>query len=224
MFDVPTSYAYDLVSTLTESVGAVAAIILFTLAVRLLLMPLSVAAARGQRARSRLLPQVQKLQKRHRKDPGRAQREIAALYAAEGVSPAAGCLPALVQAPFFFVMYRLFVSATIAGHQNVLLAQTLLGTPLGQNWIGLLGSGAVLSPASLVFLGLFGLLACVAWISTRLIPPAPEGTPGGRILRLLPYGTVIVAAFVPLAAGLYLLVSTAWTAGERAVLRPAAAR
>jgi YidC/Oxa1 family membrane protein insertase len=38
------------------------------------------------------------------------------------------------------------------------------------------------------------------------------------VARLLPFGTLAVAAFVPLAAGLYLLTSTAWAAAERAVL------
>lgn len=36
--------------------------------------------------------------------------------------------------------------------------------------------------------------------------------------RLLPYLTVAFAAFVPLAAGLYLLTTTAWTAAERTLL------
>jgi len=45
--------------------------------------------------------------------------------------------------------------------------------------------------------------------------------------RLMPYGTLIVAALVPLAAGLYLLTSTAWAVTERSILtrrlRPATA-
>jgi YidC/Oxa1 family membrane protein insertase len=53
----------------------------------------------------------------------------------------------------------------------------------------------------------------VAWWSARRL-----ATPIA-LLRLLPYGTVIVAAFVPPAAGLYLLTSTTWTVVERAMLR-----
>ena len=37
--------------------------------------------------------------------------------------------------------------------------------------------------------------------------------------RIVPYTTVVIAAFVPLAAGLYLLTTTAWTAAERAGFR-----
>jgi YidC/Oxa1 family membrane protein insertase len=40
----------------------------------------------------------------------------------------------------------------------------------------------------------------------------------GGLTRVLPYLTIVIAAFVPLAAGLYLLTTTAWTAAERTVL------
>jgi len=41
----------------------------------------------------------------------------------------------------------------------------------------------------------------------------------GALTRVLPYSTLAIAAFVPLAAGIYLLTTTSWTAAERAVLR-----
>ncbi|NDU74034.1 membrane protein insertase YidC [Actinomadura sp. DSM 109109] len=215
------SIAAALVGGLADALDPVAgglatalAIVLFTAGVRLALLPLAVSAAKGERARARLMPKVRALHDRHAGDRQRLQRETAALYEAEGVSPVTGCLPMFAQVPFFMVMYRLFMSATVAGHQNMLLAHTLLAAPLGQNWIGVLGGG-LLSPPSLVFLGLFALLAVVAVVTSRRI--TVEG-PMGTVARLLPFGTVAVAAFVPLAAGLYMLTSGAWTAAERAVL------
>lgn len=221
MFDIPVSIAAFLVGGLADALDPAAgglatalAIVLFTAGVRLALVPLAVSAARGERTRARLMPKVQALQKKHAKNPQRLQREMAALYEAEGATPVTGCLPMVAQVPFFMVMYRLFVSATVAGHQNLLLAHTLLAAPLGQNWIGVLGGG-LLAPPSLVFLGLFALLAVVAVVTSRRV--TAEG-PMGAVARLMPFGTVAVAAFVPLAAGLYLLTSGAWTAAERAVL------
>jgi YidC/Oxa1 family membrane protein insertase len=83
---------------------------------------------------------------------------------------------------------------------------------------------ALFTVPSLAFLGLFFLLAVVAWVSSRWTAAAlPPGLPGGRVLRLMPYGTVVVAVFAPLAAGVYLLVTTAWSAAERAALRRGAA-
>jgi len=222
MFDVPVSIAAALVAGLADVLQPAAgdlatalAIVLFTAAVRLLLVPLSVAAAKGERARARLMPKVQALQKRHAKNPERLKREMAALYEAEGATPVAGCLPMFAQIPFFMVMYRLFVSATVAGHQNALLAHTLLAAPLGQNWIGVLGGG-LFSPPSLVFVGLFVLLGAVAVWSSRRV--AADG-PMGAVAKVMPFGTVVFAAFVPLAAGLYLVTSGAWAAVERAVLQ-----
>ena len=78
-----------------------------------------------------------------------------------------------------------------------------------------------------MFLGLFALLAAVAWAGTliarrvaRPSPSAPARPTGamGALIRVLPYATVAVAAVLPLAAGLYLLTTTAWSAAERAVL------
>jgi len=231
MFDVPVVFAYDLVLALTRALepaladgAAVAAIALATMAVRALLLPLSVAAARGERARARLAPRIREVRRRHGADPRRLRRELAALYRKEGVSPAAGCLPALAQAPFLCVMYRLFTSATVAGRQNALLAHTLFGAPLGQNFAGVLAGGLFTVP-SLAFLGLLALTAAVAWAASRRLDasPAPD-LPGRRLLRLAPFGTVAAALFLPLAAGIHLLVTTSWTLIERAVLhRPSAA-
>jgi YidC/Oxa1 family membrane protein insertase len=134
-----------------------------------------------------------------------------------------GCLPALLQVPFFAVVYRLFLSGTVGGSPNVLLQQRLLGAPLGSHW--LMGAGPW-SGQGLVFAAVFGLLALVAWLSTRAArrwatTPGPGSAQQagvmGALLRVLPFTTVAVAAIVPLAAGLYLLTTTAWAAAERAV-------
>ncbi|WP_067488430.1 YidC/Oxa1 family membrane protein insertase [Actinomadura hibisca] len=221
LLDAPVSAAYSLVNGLSDALtpvagelAATAAIIICTLAVRSLLIPLAIRAAKGERARTLLMPKIQKLQKRYAKNPQRLQQETLALYRAEGVSMFAGMGPAFAQAPFFMVLYRVFMSATIAGHQNLLLGHTLLAAPLGQNWMGVLGMG-VFSAPSLTFLALLVLLAAVAWWTSSRV--TAEG-PMGRVARAMPFGTVVFAAFVPLAAGVYLLTSTTWTAVERAVL------
>jgi YidC/Oxa1 family membrane protein insertase len=228
LLGVGVDAAYHVVSALAlmlvpvaGGLAAVAAIVAFTVAVRVLLIPLSYYTARGLASQARLLPQVQALQKRHAGHPDRFQREVAALYQREGTGRLAGCLPALLQLPFFSVMYLLFRSQAIGGRPNGLLGHDLLGAALGSHWLS--GPGPF-SVQGAVFGGLFALLAAVAWVAARGAgnarpagPAGPAGQAGALLTRVLPYTTVAVAAFMPLAAGLYLLTTTAWTAGERAV-------
>jgi YidC/Oxa1 family membrane protein insertase len=237
---VPIDVAYHIVSALAAGLHPVAgglatalAIVMFTAAVRLLLMPLSRYALRGQAGLAALQPQVQDLQRRYAKQPERLQRELAALYKENGGAMLGGCLPLLLQVPFFSVMYRLFRSATVDGRPNALLAHDLLGVPLGSRWLERPGP---LSAHGLVFLGLFALLAVVGWATVRLSrrmlpaaaapsagsaagPAAPAAGALAQVSKVLPYLSVAFAAYVPLAAGLYLLTSATWSLAERAVLR-----
>ena len=230
IFGVPVDAAYHLVSGFTiiltpvlGGLAAVAAIIAVTLAVRIILMPLSFRALRGQAAAARLAPQLQVLRKRYARQPERLQREMAALYKREGTSVFASITPFLLQWPLLSVMYLLFRSAQVGGKPNTLLTHDLLGVPLGSHWLS--GAGPVSGP-SLVFLGVFALLAGLIWLSVRLsrlmtAQAAPGAAaqavavPGGVLVRVLPYLTVVIAAFAPLAAGIYLLVSTGWSLLER---------
>ena len=230
IFGVPVDAAYHLVAGFTSiltpvlgGVAAVAAIIAVTVAVRIILMPLSFRALRGQAAAARLAPQLQVLRKRYARQPERLQREMAALYKREGTSVFASITPFLLQWPLLSVMYLLFRSAQVGGKPNTLLTHDLLGVPLGSHWLS--GAGPVSGP-SLVFLGVFALLAGLIWLSVRLsrlmtAQAAPGAAaqavavPGGVLVRVLPYLTVVIAAFAPLAAGIYLLVSTGWSLLER---------
>lgn len=226
--DGPIAVAYHIVSwlaqvltPLTGGLATAAAIIVFTIAVRLLLSPLSLLGMRGQARIAAIQPRIQELRARYSRQPDKLQAELGSLYAQEAGGMLAGCLPLLLQLPFFSVMYRLFLSGTISGKANGLLSRTLFGTPLGSHWLS--GAGPV-STQGLVFLGLFALLGLVGYLSARLArAPAPVQGPQpaimGTITRVLPYTTLVIAAFVPLAAGIYLVTSACWTAAERAVLR-----
>jgi YidC/Oxa1 family membrane protein insertase len=245
LFGVPVDAAYQLVFALTNfltpvlgGAAAVAAIVVFTAAVRLLVTPLTFRALRGQAAQMALAPQVQRLRQRHARKPERLQRELTELYKREGTSPFAGFAPLLGQWPVFSVLYLLFRSPTVAGGPNLLLSRTLFGAPLGGHWLS--GSGAF-SAHGVVFIGVLVLLAAACWLVTRAarraLPQAVPGTgasvigaPGAGVPgtggagpalivvgRILPYITVPIAAFAPLAAVIYLVTSTSWSAAERLV-------
>jgi YidC/Oxa1 family membrane protein insertase len=220
-YQLVTAFAH-LLTPLAGGLATVAAIVAFTIGVRLLLSPLSFYGMRGQARIAAIQPRVQELRTRYAKQPDRLQTELGSLYAQEAGGMLAGCLPLLLQLPFFSVMYRLFLSRTVDGHSNGLLSRSLFGTPLGNHWLS--GAGPIGSQG-LVFLGLFALLAVIGYLSARMsrawAPAAGTQADGvmGVMMRILPYTTLAIAAFVPLAAGIYLVTTTAWTVAERMLLR-----
>lgn len=88
-----------------------------------------------------------------------------------------------------------------------------------------MSSGAANLATWLVIGGLIVAIALVGELTRRLFrPPAAEPAAAApqippALLGMLQFATAVVAAVVPLAAGIYLLVTVAWTLGQRLVLR-----
>ncbi|MEU2901021.1 YidC/Oxa1 family membrane protein insertase [Streptomyces sp. NPDC001273] len=224
----------DLLQPLFGVSAAAAAIVLFTALVRLLVHPLSRAAARGQKARVALQPRIAELRRKHARNPEKLQRAVLELHTAEKVSPLSGCLPSMLQLPAFFLLYHLFSSATIGGRANELLGHRLFDAPLGGRWADALGDGGVFGGAGLVYVALFAVVTVVAWFSYRLsrrmtAAQAPTaGADGGqqvpglatmtKVMPFMSFFTLVTVAVMPLAAALYVVTSTTWSVVERAVL------
>ncbi|MFF2141377.1 YidC/Oxa1 family membrane protein insertase [Kitasatospora sp. NPDC058190] len=211
VLDPAVTVAHAVVSAIAHVLPTALAIVLFVLAVRLCLHPLARAAARGEKARSKLAPKVAELNKKHKNNPEKAREALAELYRKEQVSPFAGCLPMLVQIPFFSVMYRLFTTP------NDLLDHTLFGVPLGLHVGSAHGAGQFA-----VFGLLYAGLAAVGYANYRRArrAAATQTTPqpGASVLPYLSFVSVLFAMLVPVAAALYLLTTSVWSASERAWL------
>lgn len=82
------------------------AIILLTLAVSLLLFPLTLKQSRSMKAMQEIQPEVKRLQKEYKEDREELNKQLMELYKERGVNPAAGCLPMIVQMPIWFALYR----------------------------------------------------------------------------------------------------------------------
>lgn len=226
----------DLLTALTGALSPVAgglaaavSVVLLTLAVRAVLVPLAVLQVRAERDRRRIAPRIADLRRRYGADNERLQRALRQLYTDERVSPLAGCLPVLAQAPVLSLVYALFSHTSIDGAANVLLASTLGGVPLGQSLVVVVTSPLWVHAWVVVLL--LAVLAVLVELTRRAnarwLPapaPAPDpAVPGASasvaIGRWAPFVTVVFAAIAPLAAALYVVTSAAWTLGERAVLR-----
>ncbi|WP_406392848.1 YidC/Oxa1 family membrane protein insertase [Streptomyces sp. NBC_00882] len=223
----------DLLHPLFGATAAAAAIVLFTAFVRLLVHPLSRAAARGQKTRTRLQPKIAELRTQHKDNPDKLQKAVLELHAEEKVSPLTGCLPVMFQMPAFFLLYHLFSNTTIGGRANELLGHELFAAPLGGRWADALGDGGMFQGAGLVYVGLFAFVIVVATFNYRRtkrmmaanpVMPVTDGQPvpgAGAMSKVMPFMsffTLFTVAVVPLAAALYVVTSSTWAAVERAAL------
>jgi YidC/Oxa1 family membrane protein insertase len=100
----PIFFALDYFNSLLGNFGL--AIMLFTVLVKALFFPLANYSYRSMSKMKLLGPKMTALRERLKDDPQKMQQEMMALYRAEKVNPASGCLPMLVQIPVFFSLYK----------------------------------------------------------------------------------------------------------------------
>jgi YidC/Oxa1 family membrane protein insertase len=97
------SFFYDLI----PSYGL--AIILLTVAVRLVMLPLTIKQTRSMQEMQKLQPEVKRLQAKYKGgDRQKMNEEMMKLYKEHKVNPLGGCLPLLLQLPIFLALYRVF--------------------------------------------------------------------------------------------------------------------
>src|ERR1700761_509603 len=98
------------------------AVIVVTLIINLALFPFRLTSLKSARRMQKLQPQIQAINAKYKnvsiRDPRKAEQnqEVMALYKKEGVNPVGGCLPMLVQLPFFYAFYRVLSIAIELRH------------------------------------------------------------------------------------------------------------
>lgn len=113
------TYCYDL----TVSMGIAnygIAIIVMTIAIKMLLYPLTVKQIQSMKAMSQLQPRMKELQEKYKNDKQRLQIETANLYKESGVNPLSGCLPLLVQMPILISIFYAIRDYQYVGPTNFL--------------------------------------------------------------------------------------------------------
>ena len=87
-------------------------IILLTFVVMVVVTPLTLKGTRSMIKMQHLQPEMKKIQTRHKGDRDAMNKEMMAFYQANGINPMGGCLPLLVQAPVFMVLYQVLRGLT----------------------------------------------------------------------------------------------------------------
>ncbi|MCP4339996.1 MAG: membrane protein insertase YidC [Desulfobulbaceae bacterium] len=92
------------------------AIILLTCLIKGSFWPITQKGMKSMKNMQKLQPKVAKLREKHKDDPARMNQEMMALYKTYKVNPVGGCLPMLIQIPFFFALYRVLMAAIELRH------------------------------------------------------------------------------------------------------------
>ncbi len=111
-------------------------VVVFTLLVRIVLLPLDIKSKKSMRAMTRVQPKVQALQKKYANDQEKLNRKLQELYRTEHVSPMAGCLPMLISLPILWFMFG--AMRNLANEQTIQMILQIKETgevPALQSWL-----------------------------------------------------------------------------------------
>lgn len=105
------------------------AIILVTCLVKGAFWPVTHKGMKSMRNMQKIQPKMAKIREKHKDDPARMNQEMMALYKTYKVNPLGGCLPMLIQIPFFFALYRVLMAAIELRHAPFMLWINDLSAP-----------------------------------------------------------------------------------------------
>ena len=104
LITTPLGYIISFIYDLVQNYGF--AIIIFTLIVKLIMLPLVIKQQKSTVQMQKIQPEMQAIQKKYANDQQRLSQETMKLYKKYNISPAGGCLPLLIQLPIIFGLYQ----------------------------------------------------------------------------------------------------------------------
>lgn len=97
---------------ITGGASYVLAVFIFTIAIKLLILPLNIKSAKSTQKMQEIQPELQKIQKKYANDPQKAQMEMSRIMKENGASYMGSCLPMLLPLPILFALYYVFRAVT----------------------------------------------------------------------------------------------------------------
>jgi YidC/Oxa1 family membrane protein insertase len=163
-------------------------IVITTLLIKLVFYKLTATSGRSMAKMRKLAPRMKALQEKHKDDRQALSSAMLDLYKKEKVNPAAGCLPILIQMPFFFAFYWVLVESVEMRQAPFML------------WINDL---SVRDPFFIL-----PLLMGAAMLFQMRLNPAPPDPIQARIMQIMPIVFTAMFAFFPAGLVLYWLTNT----------------
>ncbi|MDP1025912.1 membrane protein insertase YidC [Sphingomonas sp. KR1UV-12] len=197
LVEKPIFYYLDWLFRLIGNFGV--AIILLTLTIRLILFPIAQRQFASMAAMRALQPKMKALQERYKDDKPRLQQEVMALYKTEKVNPLAGCLPAIIQIPIFYALYKVLLLTIEMRHQHFVLWIKDLSAPDPATILNLFGIIPFTPPHFLAIGVVPVLLGISMYFQFKLNPQAMDETQR-QVFAFLPW--VLMFVMAPFAVGL----------------------
>jgi YidC/Oxa1 family membrane protein insertase len=169
------------------------AIIIFTIITRIPFIPLINKGQRSMKKMSDMQPRIAEIREKYKSDPQRVQKEMMELYKKHKINPVGGCLPMLLQIPFFFALFSILSTAIELRHAPFIFWIKDLAGP--DNLFGLmLGLPFIIGPLPL-------LMGATMFIQQKMTPAAGDPKQQ-KIMMFLPL--IFTFMFLNFASGLVL--------------------
>ena len=214
-FTKPLFFVIDYLFKFSGNFGF--AIVLITLAIRALFFPLANFSFRSMAKMKAVTPEMQRLKELHKDDKVKLQQEMMALYRKEKINPASGCLPVLIQIPFFFAIYKMLFISLEMRHQPFFgwIKDLSAADPTSIfNLFGLIPW----DPPSFMIIGIWPILMGASmWVQQKL-NPAPADPIQAKIFAFFPLFLTIILASFPSGLVVYWTVNNILTIAQQYVI------
>ena len=214
-FTKPLFFVIDYLFKFSGNFGL--AIILITIGIRLLFFPLANYSFRSMAKMKALQPEMVRLKEVHKEDKMKLQQEMMSLYKKEKVNPASGCLPVLIQIPFFFAIYKMLFISLEMRHQPFFgwIKDLSAQDPTSLfNMFGLIPW----DPPSFMVIGVWPILmGMTMWLQQKL-NPAPTDPIQAKIFMFFPLFLTIILASFPSGLVVYWTVNNILTIAQQWVI------
>ena len=184
---VPTLRALQFVYKFIPNYGI--AIILVTILIRLITFPLQYKSFKSMKKMQGIQPELTKIKEKYKDEPQKMQKETMDLFKKAGANPLSGCLPLLLQMPFFFAIYKVLYSSV-----------ELVGAPF-YGWIHDL---SVHDPIYILPV----LMAVAMFAQQKMTPTTSMDPTQAKIMMFMPIIFAFIMKSLPAGLVLYTLVST----------------
>ena len=214
-FTKPLFFIVDYLFKFSGNFGI--AIVLITIGIRLLFFPLANYSFRSMAKMKALQPEMVRLKELHKEDKMKLQQEMMALYKKEKVNPASGCLPVLIQIPFFFAIYKMLFISLEMRHQPFFgwIKDLSAQDPTSLfNVFGLIPW----DPPSFLIIGIWPILMGLSmWVQQKL-NPAPTDPIQAKIFAFFPIFLTIILASFPSGLVVYWTINNILTIAQQWVI------